>query len=243
MGVLIVFPGMNPRQETILKTVVEEYVRTAVPVGSKAVADALDLDVSPATVRNDMAALEEEGYLAQPHTSAGRVPTEQAYVHYLKHCVHAKTAPSVSTRIKHAVEDQGTPEMAMRTMARTLGELSGEMAVVAFDPDRSYYAGVSNLFDKPDFHDLAVMKSMSHLIDRFDEVIAEAFMRLPAQGPQVFIGGDNPFGKEMSSILVKVRFPSGHTGMIGLVGPKRMDYGRNLGLMERTIEILDDSNE
>lgn len=234
---------MNTRQETILKTVVEEYVRTAIPVGSKAVADALELDVSPATVRNDMVALEEEGYLAQPHTSAGRIPTEQAYVHYLKNCVHGKSQPGEDKKLKSGMEDQSSPELTLRTMARTLGELSGEMAVVAFDPDRSYYAGVSNLFDKPDFHDLSVMKSMSHLIDRFDEVIAEAFTRLPAQGPQVFIGGDNPFGKDMSSILVKVRFPSGHTGMIGLVGPKRMDYGRNLGLMERTIEILDDSNE
>ncbi len=234
---------MNPRQETILKTVVEEYVRTAVPVGSKAVADALDLDVSPATVRNDMAALEEEGYLAQPHTSAGRVPTEQAYVHYLKHCVHAKAAPGVEKKLKTAVGDAEHPELALRTMARTLGELSGELAIVATDDDRSYYAGVSNLFDKPDFHDLAVMKAMSQLIDRFDEVVAEAFNLVPNEGPKVFIGGDNPFGKDMSSILVKVRFPSGHTGMIGLVGPKRMDYGRNLGLMERTIEILDDSND
>ncbi len=231
---------MNPRQEHILKAVVDEYVRTAQPVGSKSLAD--DLGVSPATIRNDMAALEAEGYLVQPHTSAGRVPTEQAYLHYLKHCVHTKASPGVEKKLKQAAEEQN-PDHQLRTMARTLGELSGEMAVVAFDPDRSYYAGVSNLFDKPDFHDLAVMKAMSQLIDRFDEVVAEAFDLVPADEPKVFIGGDNPFGKDMSSILVKVRFPSGHTGMIGLVGPKRMDYGRNLGLMERTIEILDDSND
>ncbi len=235
---------MNPRQELILKAVVEEYVRTAEPVGSKAVADLAAMDVSPATVRNDMTALEEAGYLVQPHTSAGRMPTEKAYLHYLQKFVkpQAASAPN-ERRLKNAVADASSPELALRDMARTLGELSGEMAIVAYDPVRSYYAGVSNLFDKPDFHDMALMKSMSQLIDRFDEVVAEAFDLIPSNEPKVFIGGDNPFGKGMSSILVKVRFPSGHVGMIGLVGPQRMDYARNLGLVEQTIEILDDSNE
>ncbi len=232
---------MNPRQSSILKAVIEEYVRTAEPVGSKSVTE--DLGVSPATIRNEMAALEQEGFLAQPHTSAGRVPTEKAYLFYLQHCVHPRSSPGAERKLKHAVEEAGGPETALRTMARTLGELSGEMAVVAYDPERSYYAGVSNLFDKPDFHDLAVMKAMSQLIDHFDEVVAEAFTLVPSDEPKVFIGGDNPFGKDMSSILVKVRFPSGHVGMIGLVGPKRMDYGRNLGLVERTLELLDDANE
>jgi len=234
---------MNARQERILKAVVEEYVRTAEPVGSKAVADLLGLDVSPATVRNDMVVLEEEGFLAQPHTSAGRVPTEPAYVHYLQHFVRPRATSGADRKLKHAVEDADRPELALRSMARALGELSGEMAVVAADADRGYYAGVSNLFEKPDFRDLAVMKAMSQLIDRFDDVVAEAFRLLPNEGPRVFIGGDNPFGKDMASILVKVRFPSGHTGLIGLVGPKRMDYGRNLGLLDRTIEILDGENE
>lgn len=238
---------MNPRQELILKAVIEEYVRSAEPVGSKSVADGLD--VSPATIRNDMAALEEEGYLVQPHTSAGRVPTEKAYLHYISQLAHGKPNAGADRKLKSAVED-GDPEMTLRTMARTLGELSGEMAIVATEPGRVSYAGIANLFDKPDFHDLAVMQAMSQLIDRFDEVVAEAFLRLPpalsagkSGAPQIFVGGDNPFGENMSSILVKVRFPNGHVGMIGLVGPKRMDYGRNLGLVERTIELMDDSNE
>lgn len=234
---------MNERQQQILKTVIEVYVRSAEPVGSKAVADALELDVSPATVRNDMAELEAEGFLAQPHTSAGRVPTEKAYLHYLKYFVEAKSAPGNDRKLKSAVEDNANPEQALRSMARTLGELSGEMAVVAYNPSQSFYAGVSNLFDKPDFHNLAVMKAMSQLIDRFDEVVAEAFQLTPTGEPKVFIGGDNPFGENMSSILVKVRFPSGHVGMIGLVGPQRMDYGRNLGLVERTVELMEDEED
>src|SRR5579875_388912 len=70
---------LDERKAAILRAVVEEYIRTAQPVGSAAVARARGMSVSPATVRNDMGALEREGYLAQPHTSAGRVPTDKGY--------------------------------------------------------------------------------------------------------------------------------------------------------------------
>src|SRR4051812_24498748 len=70
---------LDERKATILRAVVEEYIETAQPVGSGHVAQAPGVNVSSATVRNDMAVLEQEGYLAQPHTSAGRVPTEKGY--------------------------------------------------------------------------------------------------------------------------------------------------------------------
>jgi len=70
---------LDERKATILRAVVTEYIETAQPVGSGHVASSAEVNVSPATVRNDMAALEAEGYLAQPHTSAGRIPTEKGY--------------------------------------------------------------------------------------------------------------------------------------------------------------------
>src|SRR5882762_2350088 len=70
---------LDDRKAAILRAVVEEYIDTAQPVGSGLVARTAGVDVSPATVRNEMAALERDGYLAQPHTSAGRIPTEKGY--------------------------------------------------------------------------------------------------------------------------------------------------------------------
>ena len=67
------------RRDDVLRAIVTDYVETGEPVGSKALVDRHDLRVSPATVRNDMSVLEEKGYLYQPHTSAGRVPTEKGY--------------------------------------------------------------------------------------------------------------------------------------------------------------------
>ena len=81
------------RRATVLKTVVEEYVRTAAPVASQTVTESRDLGVSSATVRNDMTQLEREGYLAQPHTSAGRIPTDQGYRYFVDHFTAAGGLP------------------------------------------------------------------------------------------------------------------------------------------------------
>lgn len=231
---------LEPRQEAILKCVVDEYIRTASPVGSKVISERYGLSVSPATIRNDMAVLEEEGFVAQPHTSAGRVPTEEAYVYYLQHFVegraeHAKPDRKVREAVRHVDDD----ENGVRDLARTLVDLSGEMALVAVDPRQSYYAGVANLFEKPDFGDLSVVRELSRFLDRFDDVMGEVFDRV-ADEPQVLIGSDNPFGKDMSAVMVKCRLPNGQIGILGLIGPMRMDYEKNIGLMGDIRDILDE---
>jgi heat-inducible transcriptional repressor len=70
---------LEDRRLAVLRAIVEDYVSTHEPVGSKALVERHSLGVSPATIRNDMAALEDEGYIAQPHTSAGRIPTDLGY--------------------------------------------------------------------------------------------------------------------------------------------------------------------
>ena len=70
---------LDDRKLTVLRAIVEDYVSTTEPVGSKSLVDRHHFDVSPATIRNDMAVLEEQGFIAQPHTSAGRIPTDKGY--------------------------------------------------------------------------------------------------------------------------------------------------------------------
>ncbi len=233
----------DSRQEAILKCIVDEYIRSAEPVGSRMVSELERLDCSPATIRNDMATLEQAGYIAQPHTSAGRVPTEKAYVYYLQHFVEGGRAVKnqesknrIQKRMKEEENDQGDP---MKSLAKTLMGLSGEMALVAVDPRRSFYAGVGNLFEKPDFGELSVVRELSHLLDRFDDVMGEVFERVQRE-PEVMIGSDNPFGKEMSAIMVKCRLPNGQIGILGLIGPMRMDYEKNIGIIEEVRDILDE---
>ena len=76
-------PELGPRKSAVLRAVVEEYVRTGEPVGSETIAEHAGLGVSSATIRNELAALEELGFLSHPHTSAGRIPTDHGYRHYV----------------------------------------------------------------------------------------------------------------------------------------------------------------
>jgi heat-inducible transcriptional repressor len=84
--------GVDDRRIAVLRRVIEHYVATGQPVGSNHVASLPGVSVSPATIRNDMAALEADGFLAQPHTSAGRVPTDKGYRLYVDHLTSTDVA-------------------------------------------------------------------------------------------------------------------------------------------------------
>src|SRR6266498_336945 len=91
------------RRLAVLRAIVEDYVATEEPVGSKALVERHGLGVSPATVRNDMAALEDEGYITQPHTSAGRVPTDLGYRYYVEALMREERVPD---DLKHMIRHQ-----------------------------------------------------------------------------------------------------------------------------------------
>ncbi len=229
---------MNERLQRILAATVQEYVKTAEPVASSTIASNYRLDVSPATIRNDMAVLEEEGYLRQPHTSSGRVPTEEGYRFYLQ--LIRQHSRKLGARKELREVAQGTDEDMMQGMARALSQISGETALVSLDASRNQTTGISNLFSKPDFQDVETLRTLSHIVDRLDEVMKTVFDDVEKE-VRVFIGNENPFGKEVATIVAKYRLPSGATGMIGLMGPMRMDYEKNLQLLEEVRAVLDQS--
>ncbi|HBK34878.1 MAG: Transcriptional regulator of heat shock protein [Candidatus Uhrbacteria bacterium GW2011_GWE2_40_58] len=228
---------MNYRQEHILQLIVEEYIKTVEPIGSKFLQQKYQLAVSSATIRHDMSVLEQEGYLRQPHTSAGRVPTEKAYLFYLQHSLPIQEKVTGGAKLRKAIEAMTDEEQLLKTLAKTLVDLSGETVIVAFDPHWSYYTGVSNLFGKPDFQDRSQLQTLSELIDQFDEVITKIFEQI-SQEPCVMIGSENPFGKNMSTILVKYSLGNHQVGLLGLVGPVRMDYRKNLSLIQQAKDLL-----
>ena len=128
--------GLDPRKATILRAVVEEYIETAQPVGSGHVAKAPGVNVSSATVRNDMATLEQEGFLQQPHTSAGRVPTDKGYRFF----VDSLAAPGVlaaadSQQIRSFfAQAHGELEQMLADTSRLLSNLTQYAAVVVPPP-------------------------------------------------------------------------------------------------------------
>lgn len=228
----------DSRKSFLLQTIIEEYVTTAEPVGSKFLVGKYPMGVSSATIRNDMCLLEQAGYLKAPHPSAGRVPTEKGYQYYLDHFLQINYRPKVEERLRLVLQEKKENEHIMKELAKALVELSGEMIIVAFAPHWSYYTGVSHLFHKPDFTELAQMQTLSDFIDAFDEVIADIFETIPFE-PQIFLGKRNPFGKNMSAILMRYSLAQkSQEGLLGLIGPLRMDYSRNLSLVYQTKTLL-----
>ena len=229
---------LDERKANLLRAIVETYIDSAEPVSSKFLVESFNLGVSSATVRNEMAALEQLGLIRQPYTSAGRIPTEAGYSYYISHFVEPHVRTKTTERLRQSVKNVEGDDRA-KHLARELVELSGDFVFVSRGPQSVYYTGLSRLFNQPDFQDLELIRGLSELIDRFDDVISDLYNNLEAQ-PSVMIGEQNPFGKETASILVKCRFPNGHSAVIGLVGPMRMDYSRNIGLIEEVIDILEE---
>jgi heat-inducible transcriptional repressor len=123
---------LDDRKASVLRTIVEEYIRTAQPVGSGHVANAPGISVSSATVRNDMASLESDGYLVQPHTSAGRIPTEKGYRYFVDHVApQAKLATPDSAQIRSFfTKAHGELEAMLADTSRLLADLTHYASVV-----------------------------------------------------------------------------------------------------------------
>lgn len=125
-------PQLTERQQNILRLVVQEYIRTAMPVGSKTIAMDYNLSVSPATIRNEMALLEEFGYLSHPHTSAGRVPTELGYRYFVEKLMEQTELPSDEQRMISHQFHQARLELDqwLRLSAAVLAHTSHNAALV-----------------------------------------------------------------------------------------------------------------
>lgn len=218
---------MNDRQALILEVIIREYIKTGVPVSSHALVDNYDLDISSATVRNEMAELERLGLIVQPHTSAGRVPTEAAYKWYISKLNEQKVSPREAKVLADRLPSPADNDF--KKAAKDLAELSGLAVFWANDQGNVYYTGLANLLSQPDFIDNDLLYDLSAVFDSLDEIVEAYFDKITDQ-PLILIGSDGPFGNFCSSILVKYKNGE-QAGALGILGPLRMDYGRNLSLL------------
>lgn len=219
-------------------SIVKEHIETGNPVGSKALAEHARFGLSSATIRNEMAELENAGLIIQPHTSAGRVPSEKGWKYYLEHLMEEKLPDKKDQEtLKNIVA--GSPEnfaLTLKAVARTLADMSHNAAIVGFSADDVYYTGLSNLFHEPEFANINLVQHVSEIVDHLDEVMKRVFKELPT-GKKILIGKDNPFGKECAVLVDKFLY-DGSERVIGILGPVRMAYDANSGLMTYTSELL-----
>lgn len=234
---------MTERKKKILDAIVREHITTKTPVGSSVIADKYRLDVSSATVRNVMAQLEEEGYIIQPYTSAGRIPTAYGYKEYMRgweEMSAEKTEKRLKKREKKELEaifeENERWEIQLKNAAKVMARSSENAVFLAFHQYNMYYTGISDLLSQPEFSERRWIFNISSVIDRMDEIINENFENFTAE-PRIMIGPDNPFGLFCGSIVSKYKV-SRKQGLIGILGPLRMDYKKNFALVSYTLRLL-----
>ncbi|MDO8499420.1 MAG: DeoR family transcriptional regulator [bacterium] len=226
---------MDARQAKLLNLVIENYIATAEPIGSKFLVSASKLDWSEATVRNDLRALEEAGYLSHPHTSAGRVPTEKGYRYFVDSLdlEKIKTGKKDDMVLEDMMPDNLDFEIEIKNLAKLVVDLTGTAVLLALAPNKVYYTGLSNLFNQPEFEETQVVLEVSSMFDRCEECV-EDFYDKTTDEIEFFIGSEHPFGMVLST--TSMRF--GDSGLFLLLGPLRTDYKKNFGIMKKIKEII-----
>jgi len=170
--------ALTARQTQILKAIIDDYIETAVPVGSQALEKKYDLGVSPATVRNEMVALTKSGYLKQPHTSAGRIPTPKAMKFYIDQLMEEKQMSLTDeVKAKEEVWDaRGDVNSLLREAVHALASQTGSLAIAATDNGRVWHSGYSHVFSHPEFADLDVCSNLFNLLEEVS-MIDELFFK------------------------------------------------------------------
>lgn len=230
---------MTERQRAILKSVVEQYAEVASPVGSNLLAKVFG--VSSATIRAEMAELERLGFIEQPHTSAGRVPTDKGYRFYVNevsdepdHLPSARAERALAARAASG----GVPERVIRNTVDTLVELTHNLGLATIG-NQLYMSGLSNLFGQPEFMHPGQVQEVARLLDNLEPWLREA---APNEALSVYIGAENPIGRNSgcSLIISKFRSPYSDRSFIGILGPTRQSYRDVMMLVERAGKTLEE---
>lgn len=240
------------RQTQILVAIIEQYAEVASPVGSVTLAKLFE--VSSATIRSEMAKLEELGLITQPHTSAGRIPTDKGYRFYVNRLTEENQGGdgqillnasnskdnlrgfrAISSRVS-AQNDRA--DHAIRSAVDSLVEITGNLGLATIG-DQLYMNGIYNLFSQPEFESGEAVQSVAQLLDNLEPWLREV---APNEPLNVYIGSENPIGKSSGASLIISKFesPFSENSYIGVLGPTRQNYGKVVRLVQKTGELLEE---
>lgn len=218
--------NLTQRQIQILKAIIEEYINSAEPVGSETLEKKYSLEVSPATIRNEMVRLTDMGLLKQPHTSAGRSPTPIALKYYVENLMKTKDmSVAEEVAVKEKIWDyRQEVDKLLREATKTLAEKTKTLALTATSEGDLYYAGAANILEMPEFYDYELTHNLLATLDQFD--FWWNILSLHEHAFDIIVGEDlAPRGLLGQCGFVYHKFTTPHvSGAIGVVGPSRLNY-------------------
>lgn len=226
---------MESRKENLLNLIVEDYIKTADPVGSKFLVQNYHLELSDATIRNEMRELEEEGYLTHPHTSAGRIPTEMGYKYYVEHLLKTTgVSKKIKDEIRCVLEAEKDLAKSRKNIAKLISEYLNTSVIIAFSDSNVYYTGISNLFSQPEFQQMNLTVDVSAMFDQCEEVIEKVFELVEGSESVTLVGSENPLGSFCSIISAR----TADNSLFIILGPLRMDYAKSKNILEYLVKVI-----
>ncbi len=236
---------MTERQIKILAAIIDQHAEIAAPVGSVLLAKLFG--ISSATVRSEMAKLEEMGLITQPHTSAGRIPTDLGYRHYVNMINESYESGALlnepidrgARAIESRVSNQKShADRAIRSAVDSLVDLTHNLGIATIG-DELYMSGIGNLFSQPEFSQTDHVQSVARLLDNLEPWLREA---APNEPLNVFIGSENPIGKNsgVSLIISRYRSPYSDCSYIGVLGSTRQNYTKVMRLVRHAGAMLEE---
>lgn len=234
---------LTERQKNLLRAVIEKYIETAEAVGSETIEKEASLGVSPATIRNEMVKLTALGYLKQPHTSAGRVPTSVGMKFYVDQLMEEK---ALSLRDEVAIkeelsEDKEQFNKLLKQTARVLAAQTHSLAIATDEEGDIYAAGMANILDMPEFYDIDMTRAVLSLVDRFESVKLLLDMMRAEEQVRILFGDemDIPYLEPCGFVMTRYQMPT-HRGFLGVIGPSRLNYPTIIPTMRYFSQLLSD---
>ena len=231
------------RRLAILQAIINKFIDTAEPVGSQTIVVNYHFSVSPATIRNEMANLEEQGFIYQPHTSAGRVPTDKGYRLFVDALLAHKERENKKARValRRVADPEQEAYAAFAELARAVAALAGSTVFSGSLRSHAFFkAGVHDTLSQPELEDSFLRKRFGDMVDSIEKDIPAFAGALEKEGPAVFIGKENPLSKARDfSMLVSRCKISGGDGVVVILGPKRMNYRKSIDALDALCDFFD----
>ncbi|MDA1337889.1 MAG: hypothetical protein O2871_00840 [bacterium] len=231
------------RQTKLFESIVNEFIETSEPVGSKYLVKKYNLDVSPATVRNDMASLVNLGFLAMDHGSSGRFPTTLGLRVYLNELMEEQEIPIVQeVAMKQRIwEARFSPEKLLHEASHALSELTELLAIVTTSDGHLFNSGAHYLLDQPEFLDIDVTRTILHLSDNHN-LITE-ILNKGKDDLNILIGDELGLDNLSPCSVICASFKKDkHKGYIAIIGPSRMHYNRNIPAIRSIKKLIEETN-
>ena len=237
---------IKERKDSILGIAVEEYIQTILPVSSSFIAGRYLLDLSSATIRNILAELEEDGYLIQPHASAGRIPTEKGYRYYVDNLMNEiKLLEEEKRRIKEEYNREKLElEQLLDKTSRCLSELTHYTGIVSVDGwnHKFFCRGTNLIIDYPDYpKDLNKIKNILTALDQKESLLKVINKNLAGR-IDILIGHEITCREIESCSLVvsSYKLKDGLSGRMAVLGPTRMDYERVVSALDYFSQLMEE---